>query len=135
MLYPIFFLITYLYPSFWIIRNIVTEKEKGIRETLKTMVRSPLFHYGLGLEGFSSRLFLVGDILRRVYHHFGWMHVDAEEGVRVLQPLLVLLVLRVLLVRYDDAMLSHHLLLLESKDCRSLGNSHHLHNVRSFHSV
>lgn len=44
MLYPIFFLITYLYPSFWIIRNIVTEKERGIRETLKTMVASPLFH-------------------------------------------------------------------------------------------
>lgn len=38
MLYPIFFLITFLYPCFWILRNIVNEKEKGIRETLKTMV-------------------------------------------------------------------------------------------------
>ena len=38
MLYPIFFLITFLYPCFWILRNIVTEKERGIRETLKTMV-------------------------------------------------------------------------------------------------
>ena len=40
MLYPIFFLITFLYPCFWILRNIVTEKERGIRETLKTMVLS-----------------------------------------------------------------------------------------------
>ena len=38
MLYPIFFLITFLY--LWILRNIVTEKERGIRETLKTMVLS-----------------------------------------------------------------------------------------------
>ena len=38
--YPIFFLITFLYPCFWILRNIVTEKERGIRETLKTMVLS-----------------------------------------------------------------------------------------------
>lgn len=40
MLYPIFFLITFMYPCFWILRNIVTEKERGIRETLKTMVFS-----------------------------------------------------------------------------------------------
>ena len=42
MLYPIFFLITFMYPCFWILRNIVTEKERGIRETLKTMVFSRL---------------------------------------------------------------------------------------------
>ncbi|KAK8797122.1 hypothetical protein WA158_004332 [Blastocystis sp. Blastoise] len=36
-LYPIFFLITFMYPCFWLLRGIVEEKEKGIRETLKTM--------------------------------------------------------------------------------------------------
>lgn len=64
MLYPIFFLITYLYPSFWIIRNIVTEKERGIRETLKTMVPSPLFHYGLGTEGPGAGVLVAGHLLR-----------------------------------------------------------------------
>ena len=64
MLYPIFFLITYLYPSFWIIRNIVTEKERGIRETLKTMVPSPLFHYGLGPEGPGAGVLVAGHLLR-----------------------------------------------------------------------
>ena len=135
MLYPIFFLITYLYPSFWIIRNIVTEKERGIRETLKTMVASPLFHYGLGPEGPGAGVLVAGHLLRGILDHFCGLYADAEASVRVLQSLPLLPVLRLFLLRDDDALLSNHLLLLEGQNRGSVGRVDHLYHLRSLHSV
>ena len=130
MLYPIFFLITYLYPSFWIIRNIVTEKERGIRETLKTMVSPPTTYHAIGSEGSRSGVVVVGHLHAGVPCNQRGLHADVATRVRVQQCVLVPAFLLVFLFRYDDAVLSGDVVLLESQNRGTLGYSDHLPYLR-----
>lgn len=129
MLYPIFFLITFMYPCFWILRNIVTEKERGIRETLKTMVRLFSFPHSVGTQRFGVGVVLAHHLPLRVPPHLRGLHAHASPRLPVLQssPLRILLLLLLLLAH--DALLSHHVLLLQRQNRRTARRAHHLHHL------
>ena len=63
------------------------------------------------------------------------LYADAATRVRVQQCVLVPALLLVLLFRYDDAVLSGDVVLLESQNCRTAGYSDHLPYLRSRDSV
>ena len=63
------------------------------------------------------------------------LHADATTRVRVQQCVLVPALLLVLLFRYDDAVLSGDIVLLESQNRGTAGYSDHLPYLRSRDSL
>ena len=144
MLYPIFFLITFLYPCFWILRNIVTEKERGIRETLKTMVCAHSYRSDwlysrftiqsisqIGLEGFSPGLVMASSLHLWILRHLHRCRFGAEACLWILQhPPPHAILLHLLTVAHFHVLSDHHLL-LESEDMWTDWCIDYLHHVYS----